>query len=1102
MRLIWFLLFSILFSDLMAQVYFPVKREADWFLVNEEGEFWKKDTLDAVHLYDSFGYFIFQKADKVGLISRNGELLIPASKTDIRPLNEAFVEFSEQRVWCIGDIEGNIIYKKEYQAVNAIDSDRIKVKINNKWGCLDKFGEFIVRPEYDLIDWDKDGFYIVQQNSKLGVISEAGDEILQADYDEIIFLVDNGFAFRKEGLWGFCNASGSIKTAVKYQDFKKFSDGFLKLQEYQESGFVLLSLNSFKIAPVQNMLYAFPYSNGAVVFSKKSGSVGLIDRDGNIVLSPIYQEIAGFSEDYFRVKQNNLWSVVGKNSKVLYPLEYNYISAPNKNTCKLIKSNKCAIGTLSGKVISDFEFDAIKWGKQDQIHAFKGESLFIFYEEQEQLVGEQSFSQFLTIKVGTVLEEQILKDGYNLKNFEWVFVADKNKWGLRYRENETFKIDPQFDEIRVFDDLGFTLSSIKRSVPFEISKVDFQFLNVFGLVNNSTGICSSMELVHIFFEDFEGGSDQARCIFSDLSFGLVNRDGYYSSRRYKYLGPFVDGLAAAADSGNLSGGFEADFDNDLGQLKDFLGACLSNSRMIDYTEYAINFQKSASLFCESCNWGFIDEKGDWEIPAIYDFSKKAGAGIGIVVQQGKWGAVRAKGQIVLDFSYDSVDFLKVGDSAMLKVQQDDPRFGILDHDANELVPFEYEEFGAFVGDRIAVKKNGLWGFIDKGGKIVIGCAFDEVKSFSEGFAAVRKGNKWGFINTEGDLILGFDYNRCGSFKEGKCWVYLNSKAYYIDRSGAQVFAAVFASATDFDGGVARVKESGKYGLIDEYGNYILRPKYLKISSFNEYGLAVVESTGTSNTRFSLVNRSGALISSLKFTAIRSFQEGYAAVKIKKHWGFVNTNGRLVVPTRYFSVGDFTNGRASVYKDGRCGYIDYRGDLIIGLLYNNCGDFESNKAVVKLPRLRDGLINRDGTVLIKPSINTLFSFSEGRGLVRDKSLRYYFISENANMYDGFYQSAQKFKHGVAPVKRREKWGLINLKGMWVSRPKYNQIERLDNGLILAKINGYMGLTNLNGEFLTPLKYLQLDISKENIFLMETSNGIDYLKPNGEWIWQSN
>ena len=95
MRLIWFLLFSILFTDLTAQVYFPVKKGADWFLVNEEGSFWEKDSLDAVHLYDSFGYFIFQKADKVGLISRDGELLIPANKTDIRPLNEAFVEFSE-----------------------------------------------------------------------------------------------------------------------------------------------------------------------------------------------------------------------------------------------------------------------------------------------------------------------------------------------------------------------------------------------------------------------------------------------------------------------------------------------------------------------------------------------------------------------------------------------------------------------------------------------------------------------------------------------------------------------------------------------------------------------------------------------------------------------------------------------------------------------------------------------------------------------------------------------------------------------------------------------------------------------------------------------
>jgi hypothetical protein len=1101
MRLFCLLFLYCLALNIQAQIYFPVKIEDKWSLVSDEGHFWEKDSIDALHLYDSFGYFIFQRKEKIGLISREGDILIPANKSDIRPINSSFVEYSDGKSWIIGGTNGRLIYDEVYEAVIAIDSSKLKLKVDGKWGCLDNNGTFIVAPEFDNIDWDKSGFFIVQRDAKLGVINTDGDRVLTAKYDEIIFLVGRGFAFRKGNDWGFCNIKGNLRTETKYYDFKKFTDGFLKLQSTDNKGFSLLSLESFKVSAVDNILKAYPYSNGAVVFSSKIGKIGLLDKSGKVILPAIYQEIVSFSEHYFRVKKNNRWAVVGRNNKTLFPFEFNYISALNKNTCILIKGDKCAIGTVSGKIISDFEYDEINWGQNEQIHCFKGESLSIFYEEDGLLVGEQSFNNFLTIQVGEETENKVLSNAYQLKDYEWVFVAEQSKWGLRNKKNDSFKISPQFDEINVFDDLGFTLTSIRRPAEFDISKVDFQFLNVFGIVNNKTGHCSDMELVHIYFEDFDEGLDVARCIFKDLSFGLISRKGYFNVKRFEYLGPFKDGLAAAASLGELSADFKNNKDTGLGKVDDFLDVCLASSRMIDYTEYANNFKKEATLYCKECNWGFIDLKGKWTIPAIYDYAKTACNGRGIVKQQGKWGLVKEKGKIVLDFSYDAINFIQIDSSAMLRVEKYDPRYGIIDHMANELIPFDYEELGEISGERIAVKKNGLWGFIDRNGAIKIGCAFNEVRAFSQGLAAVRKGNKWGFINEDGDLVLDFKFNRCGQFKEGLCWVYSNSRAYYINKNGHQAFSAVFASATDFEEGIARVKVSGKYGLIDRTGNFILKPRYLKISSFNRYGLAIVEFVGTSNARFALVDREGSSAGLLKFNEIRPFKEGFAAVKINKHWGFINTSGRLVVESKYFSVGDFSNGRAAVYKNGRCGYIDYQGEIVVDLLYNGCYEFEEDKAVVQLPRMRDGLIDKNGEVLIKPSIKTLFSFSEGRGLVRDKSMRYYFISENANMYDGFYQSAKKFQFGVAPVQRKDKWGLINLKGMWVCRPKYKQISRLDNGMLLARIDGYTGLTDLDGNFLAPMQYLQLDIAKENIFTLETSNGIDYLRSNGEWIWKS-
>ena len=1085
--------------ELFSQSFYPVKDNLSWKLINEKGQVWEGDELDAVHAYNELGYMIYQNKESVGLMDLDGNILIEPNGTDIRPISRNFVELGMNGAWSISDIRGKHIYSGTYNAVQALNESFLKINQNGQWACISKSGEFITPPIYDNIDWDSSGYFIVQSNSKIGILGEDGKKIVSADYDEIFYLLDKGFAFRKEGLWGFCDLSGSRRTDVLYSHFKPFTDHFIKLVGKDE-GILLLSTENFEVSPIRQVRRAYPYSNGQVVYSKVQGNIGLINKFGEPLLRPIYQEIIDFRDSLYRVKLDNAWGIINTSNHFVFPPVYNYISALKGDACILVKGNKSAIANSSGEILTDFEYDRIEWGKKNQIHCYKGEVMTVLHEENGTLVGEESFNMFLTIKVGKENADRTLSNAYQLEKYEWVFEADHGKWGLRNKENATFKLLPTFDEIRVFDDLGFTIVSTRQQTKFTIAKTSFKFQDILGIVSNKCGSLRESNIVHVFLEDFKDGAKRARCIFTDLSYGLIDRDGTVHALRYRYLGPYNDGMAVAAVSGTLNGVLDNKSDCTLSSVAEFLDGLDARTMMVDYTEYAERFYNEAELICDGCNWGYININGLWTIPSIYDFAKPSNNQTGIVKQQGKWGVVTLKGKSILDFKYDDIDYIDMGDKVFLKVAKKERRFGVLDSLANEVIPFKYEALGALNGSRVAVKKNGLWGFIDDKGNIVIGCAFNEVRDFSEGMAGVRKGNKWGFIDYDGNLVIDFKYNRCGNFKDDRCWVYSNAEAYYINKDGTIAFDRRFTAAKDFENGVARVKQGGVFGLIDSLGNFLLKPKYFNIRPFNEYGLAVAESSGASNARFSLINLKGTVLTSFKMNEIRPFHQGLAAVRVKKYWGFINVQGKLIIPPVYFSVGDFHCGRASVYKDGRCGYIDYSGKLIVEMLYNSCHDFEGDRAVVKVTRLKDGVISLDGEELIKPSIRTLYSFTEGRGLVRDKRYRYYFISENANMYDGYYQSAKKFEGGLAPVMSNGKWGVINLKGMWASHPKYSSINRLKNGFMLAEIDGFMGIADLEGNFIAPMQYLQIEMPKNTIFALQGSNSTEYLSVNGGWIWK--
>ena len=159
-------------------------------------------------------------------------------------------------------------------------------------------------------------------------------------------------------------------------------------------------------------------------------------------------------------------------------------------------------------------------------------------------------------------------------------------------------------------------------------------------------------------------------------------------------------------------------------------------------------------------------------------------GLAMTQQDGKWGFVNAKGEIVIACIWDDVQLPSEG--------------------------------------KIAVCKNDVWGFMDTSGEIVIEPRWQFVWNFSNGIAIIgelsqRSGkiDRYGFIDENGTEIVAPQYGRILSFTDA--WTpYLDSETMlwgYLDKSGTRVVEPRFQFATVFSNGYALVQED-RYFLID------------------------------------------------------------------------------------------------------------------------------------------------------------------------------------------------------------------------------------------------------------------------------------------------
>lgn len=250
-----------------------------------------------------------------------------------------------------------------------------QIKIDGKFGFINRTGKLIVEPIYDDAREFHEGLAAVKSDGKWGYIDNTGKLIIPLIFNtNSVF--EEGMAFLKvNDKYGFFNKKGEIVIQPQFYDFRSFSEDLSAVcVEYKSStstetlklyGFIDKK-GKFVIKP--QFLNAGSFQDGlAPVSSVGYHGWGFINKMGKIVIPYQFMKAHGFHEGIALVENINndytySWGGIDKTGKFIITPKFNYVSGNlSDGLCSFIEDEKYGFFDKNGRVkvnnIYDFASD-------------------------------------------------------------------------------------------------------------------------------------------------------------------------------------------------------------------------------------------------------------------------------------------------------------------------------------------------------------------------------------------------------------------------------------------------------------------------------------------------------------------------------------------------------------------------------------------------------------------------------------------------------------------------------------------------------------------------------------------------------------------------
>ena len=243
---------------------------------------------------------------------------------------------------------GEIVIPLKYDYVDHFREGLAPVKLNGKWGRIDKTGKEVIPLKYDDTWPFREGLAYVKLNGKCGYIDKTGKELTPLKYGycpSAIFQEGLGMV-TLNGKWGFIDKTGKEVIPLKYDYAYSFSEGLAVVELNGKRG--CIDKTDKEITPLKyDEVWSF---NEGLALVKLNGKYGYIDKTGKEITPLKYDYVGSFSEGLAYVniggKRYGLdrliggkWGYIDKTGEEVIPLKYDDASSFSGGKAKVMTKN-------------------------------------------------------------------------------------------------------------------------------------------------------------------------------------------------------------------------------------------------------------------------------------------------------------------------------------------------------------------------------------------------------------------------------------------------------------------------------------------------------------------------------------------------------------------------------------------------------------------------------------------------------------------------------------------------------------------------------------------------------------------------------------------
>ncbi len=302
---------------------------------------------------------LVQKNGKYGVVDEKGKQLTDIAYTEIRPLGKdnksGFIVKDEQGKYTIIDYSKNQVLTNQYEGIEAVSGNDLYVVVESgkqklikkdgtevlkdgfdkitailktseagviyqkadKFGVMDLTGKVIIDSTYDFLQEAKPGIFIASKDSKFGIIDSNGQEKLPFQYQSINYqeaadfyiaeddsfqanIIDNNFTVKQTGILIEVDSDRGYIKLKQGEDYKYYN---FKFEERAQTEIL---------------------TNNTLFVSKKDDKYGFVDKDGNVIVDYLYDDVTSQNVYGFAgIKKDGKWGSIDNKGNVIIEPTYN-----------------------------------------------------------------------------------------------------------------------------------------------------------------------------------------------------------------------------------------------------------------------------------------------------------------------------------------------------------------------------------------------------------------------------------------------------------------------------------------------------------------------------------------------------------------------------------------------------------------------------------------------------------------------------------------------------------------------------------------------------------------------------------------------------------